>query len=70
MCVCVCVCVGGGGGLHERHLLAKSQLKETFFLQRSQMLNRQKVGRGGYVCLCVCVCVCVCAGVGGVFLCV
>ena len=30
--------------LHERHQLAKSQLKETFFLQRSQMLNRhQKV---------------------------
>lgn len=30
--------------LLERHQLAKSQLKETFFLQRSQMLNRhQKV---------------------------
>ena len=28
--------------LHERHQLAKSQLKETFFLQRSQMLNRHK----------------------------
>merc|ERR1712079_886583 len=26
--------------LHERHQLAKSQLKETFFLQRSQMLSR------------------------------
>lgn len=30
--------------LHERHQLARTQLKETFFLQRSQMLNRhQKV---------------------------
>ena len=28
--------------LHERHQLAKTQLKETFFLQRSQMLNRHK----------------------------
>ena len=28
--------------LHERHQLARTQLKETFFLQRSQMLNRHK----------------------------
>ena len=26
--------------LRERHLMSKSQLKETFFLQRSQMVNR------------------------------
>ena len=30
--------------LQDRHQLARTQLKETFFLQRSQMLNRhQKV---------------------------
>lgn len=33
--------------LNERHQLAKTQLKETFFLQRSQMLSRhQKVSLG------------------------
>ena len=28
--------------LRERHLMSKSQLKETFFLQRSQMVNRHE----------------------------
>ena len=32
--------------LRERHIMSKNQLKETFFLQRSQMLNRhEKVRR-------------------------
>ena len=36
--------------LHEKHQLAKSQLKDMFFLKRHQMLTRhQKVGGVSYI---------------------